>query len=190
MKKGVAAYRLMGQLRRSEAGAALVEAAFIMPIIVGMVFGGLEIGRYVFDIQRAGRVAMSTADLISRNDEISTTQLSSLLDAANEIVGSESFSTKARVIVSYVRRTGSSAPTIEWQETRGPDGLGEPLVGSVGATATLPETVTLDEDEAVVVSEIYHPYSPLVFDSLLGDRTIYRVAYFRPRYGRLVLTTE
>ena len=52
--------------------------------------------------------------------------------------------------------------------------------------AVMPSGFTFDERENVIAAEVYYQFSPLVSSQFFGTTTIYRVAYYKPRFGALL----
>jgi hypothetical protein len=59
------------------------------------------------------------------------------------------------------------------------------VVGSSGGYATLPNSFTLNDEENVVISEVYFRYSPYFSASIFTEKDVYRTAIFKPRFGAL-----
>lgn len=162
-----------------------MELAFALPIMMLIIFGGVELTRFLLNAQKINRVAMSTADLVSQSRRVSEADIQNMFRASQAVMGNETITTRGNVIISSVTRTGDDPPQVRWQRDSKGGHNGKSSVGSEGAAATLPTDVVLDAGDGVIVVEVYYEHRPLLFDTVVGDQDIYQIAFFRPRFGTL-----
>ncbi len=77
---------------------------------------------------------------------------------------------------------------VEWQYSGGgtlPSKLSK--IGTTGGIAALPNGLTLNANDNVIISEVYYQFKPLFLsDTLFNAGTVYRVAIYKPRLSPLV----
>ena len=187
--------RIRGWLRAVRAlggdtsGAVLAEFAMGFPLLVTMIIGGVEIGRFVLVEQKMESVAVETADLVAEinTGSVTTAELNDVFSAVDHIAAPFTMDTSGKVIVTAVGKTNGGPITINWQRAGGGTGSGTSHIGTPGTTPTLPAGFTVRDGEAVIISETFYDYRPLFGGNLtpLVATTLYNIAYFRPRFGTL-----
>ena len=185
--------RLIGALRRlgrREDGAILVETAFVMPILITMLLGAVEVGRYILVNQKVERAASSLADLVAQSEDgVTMDEIETLFGIVPHITSPYDIATNGNVIITaVVREEGEANATVAWQV----DGLGDLVagseIGSPGGNATLPAGFTLPEGETMIVGEAWYDYDALFFESIDPTDPMYHRAYYRPRLSSLADT--
>lgn len=172
-------------LKSNERGSVLLELAFALPIMMLIIFGGVEMTRFLLNAQKINRVAMSTADLVSQSREVSEADISNMFVASQAVMGNSSITDRGVVIITSISRTGEQTPFVSWQRASGGGHVGQSKVGAEGSTATLPADVVLQAGDSVIVVEVYYTHKPMLFDSVVGEQDIYQIAFYRPRFGTL-----
>lgn len=184
MRRGGVMLNLRAFLR-GRAGGVLVETAVIMPILVMLLLGGFEVGRYFLLGQKLQRAAMTAADLASRTESMTAGDVDDLFAAAREVARPFALDADARVIVSsIVRPQDGSDPVVAWQRTSGA-GLFASAVGGEGETAVIDDPNLVKAGQSIIVAEAIVRYRPLLFDDMT-EQTIAAEASFRPRFSRQV----
>ncbi|MEH6402680.1 MAG: TadE/TadG family type IV pilus assembly protein [Sneathiella sp.] len=97
------AFRYVKGFRHAENGSVMVELAFALPILVLLLFGGFDAGRYLQLIQRADQAAMASVDALIDDPEFSSEDLLNTLAMAkrNLAFGGEEPDVKIS-ITSYI----------------------------------------------------------------------------------------
>mgnify|MGYP006295780123 CR=1 FL=1 len=183
--------------RRRRRAVAALELALALPFLLILLLGGTDIVRFVATANKIDRTAATLADLLARADRLedrpdcaASNCLGSLYLAADEVATPLDLQASGRVILTAVVDPGSGPAEIAWQRTRGELPEADSRIGIPGAPATLPEGFSLPADDTAVIAEVYYEFAPfplsgdLLFSGLLTER-IYRIAYFRPRFGDL-----
>ena len=176
---------LWKRFRRSERGSISAEFAVSITVIIALLTGGVEFGRYVLVRQKLDRAATTASDLVARNDRISTAQLGNVFNSTKEVMTPYDFGANGLVIISMVTQT-NGVDTIVWQRSGGGTFTKTSVVGSEGDAATLPEGFILRDGESVVIAEVHYRYLPMILGNFLGQTDVYHIAYFRPRFGATV----
>lgn len=179
---------------RDTSGVTIIEFAFVVPVVLFMLLGTFELGRYMLINQKLDRAAATMSDLISRPSSITAGEINQLMMAAIEVVEPFDLTTKGGVIVSSVYKNPGNPARITWQIQGAGPTLPPSVYGSVGETANMPGTFVVRDNENIITAEIYFRYEPLFFDFLssffgsngiLPEGVIVQTALRQPRLGDL-----
>lgn len=176
--------RLLRSLFDDRSGNSLLEFGLGLPVLMILLMGGIDIGRYSLASLKMYNAASSMADLASRDDTVSVAKINDLFSAVDHIVSPFDVATDGRVIITGVSADAPDTPEVFWQvETTG--GLSATSeIGAPGETATLPASLSIDTSETVIVAEVFYHFTP-IFGLVMGDITMREMSYFRPRLGSL-----
>ena len=167
-------------------GVAATEFAVALPFLLVLMLGAIEISRYVIIHQKLEKVAYTIADVVSQSDTITIAQLNQAVQAAATIMQPYTFSPNGVVFISSVYKSGTNAPTVRWQYHGGGALERESEVGLVGATAALPNALTLNASDNVIIAEVFFRYEPFLVGGIFADdQQLYKVTIFKPRLGAL-----
>jgi Flp pilus assembly protein TadG len=186
--------RLIG----SRQGLALIEFALVSPFILLILFGGIELTRFMLVVQKLDKTAYTIADLTAQSTpatpsrqsgEISVAQMNdSVFTQLQALMDPYDAATNGSAIVSSIRRERSST-LIKWQiatpggyndaETiSAVSGLSPAAVNAAGAgLRDRPASFTGDAAtdmagmlgyENMIVSEVFFRYRPILAD-ILGN---------------------
>lgn len=177
------------RLRRSERGSISAEFAISITVIIALLTGGMEFGRYVLVRQKLDRAATTASDLVARAESMSTDQLGNIFNSTKEVMTPYDFGSNGLVIISMVTQT-DGVDEIVWQRSGGGNFSKPSVVGDEGEAATLPTGFLLRSGESVVIAEVHYRYNPMILGSFIGITDVYHIAYFRPRFGATVALDE
>lgn len=164
-------------------GNMTVELALFAPILLSILLGSFELGRYILINLKTHNAAASVADLAGRGETLPMAEIDNLFAAAQQIMKPFDLATSGRVILSGVSADSADAPRVFWQVAGGGDLEATSAIGSVGGAAVLPDSLPVRIKETVVVAEVFYQYG-LLAPTPEDDGTVIRqVAYFRPRLG-------
>ncbi len=167
-------------------GGVMIEFAFAMPMLITLLLGGVELGRYVLLHQKLDRTAMTVSDLVARVTSVTPTDLDTVLNAADLVMAPFNFSDKGVVIISAVKReTPSGSPKVIWQRSGAGSLSVTSQLGVKDGNAALPSSELVTDIDGIVVGETYYNYTPW-FITMIPSTTIRHVAYFRPRLSNEV----
>jgi len=176
---------MMRLLKRDEEGVAYLEFAVSLPFLMALFMGSVEVTRYILIAQKVEKSSVTISDVVAQSSTIGTAQLDLLISAVGEVMKPYSFGSNGYVIITSVTKTGTSAPVVNWQYTGGGTWVKPSLIGTTGGVATLPNGLTLNDKDTVIVSEVYYNYTPMTVNQIISGRQLYKVAIFKPRLGDL-----
>jgi len=197
-------------LARARRGVAAVEFALTLPIWTTLLLGAGDGSYYMLVSERTDRIAYSVTDIVTQYQSISLANLNDILLASGQLMqpfsATDAFGNPTViVVVSSVYQAPGSTPRICWQYTNYTSHGGAPppqpnskignYVGyatppgcAAGAVATLPNGLTLNDNDNVIISEVFYDYKPLfVYQGLFPGNTIYRTAVYKPRLSPLIV---
>jgi hypothetical protein len=182
-------FRRYGRSSGLKRGVAAVEFALTMPIWITLLLGICD-GAYCMLVnERTDRIAYTVTDVVTQYQIVSLADLTDITKAAGQIMQPLAFANEGIVIISSVYKPAGQSPVIKWQY-KGGGTLNKPsLVGSVGGAPTLPNGLTLNDNDNVIISEVFYNFTPLFLATeLFSANLIYRTAVYKPRLSPLITT--
>lgn len=184
--------RLKALINRCE-GVSAIEFAIVLPLLLILFFGGLEVARLALAHQKLDKTVNAMADFVTRGTSVSVADLEGFARAVEYIMrpfafdGTVIFSSVTNFSVAIPPCTGG-VPCITWQNAQ--LGTDPSSLGLVGEVPTFPNGFELLPDQNVIVAElIYHhkPFLEVVSRIIpgLGPQDLYRIAVYKPRIGTL-----
>ena len=184
------------RLRADEQGVAFVEFAFIAPLLLFLILGGLEVVNYALAQLKVNQIAMTVADNAGRvTTGIDEANVYEVFAGANVICQSMDFQGKGRIVLSSLQdneqKGGKHGQMINWQRCWGD--LGTTPAYGVEGTGRTDDTledgmgaegnkITSIPGTAVMFVEVSYDYQPLISKSILPlSGTIRRESAFNVR---------
>ncbi|MGP1353309.1 MAG: TadE/TadG family type IV pilus assembly protein [Parasphingopyxis sp.] len=190
----LAAYR---RLKKDSEGIALVEFAFSLPIVLALVFGGLETANYALAHLRVSQIAMTVADNAGRVDTtMDEANVYEVFAGANLVGEALDFEQNGRIVLSSLQpnnQTGSDeGQMINWQRCWGQLTTATPAYGEEDDGRTddsledgmgpVGNQITAADGTAVMFVEVTYNYQPLIPNlNILGTRQIRYESAFNVR---------
>lgn len=163
-----------------ERGAAMIEFALVLPVLVVLLLGMVEFGE-AFSVTRKITAAASTvSDLVAQNYEVSDADLNDIVAVADELIKPYDTAQFGLVITSAVAGRNNTI-TAGWSFAKGKNATAHVQ----GAAIPLPHGLTEPGASVIMVETIYE-YRPPVGLFLLGTRNLGGTAYFRPRRTKVI----
>lgn len=176
-----AAKRARAALGRDQRGASAVEFALLLPVMITLLFGSIEVTQAVTAKRKVTLVASSVSDLVSRVSQIGTTEMSNVFDAGSAIVTPFDAGNLGMVVSSVVVDANSKV-TVDWSQAR------NGTARTAGSTYPLPQELVVP-NTSVVVSEVRYTYTPVIGYVITGSLALSESFYLRPRTSQNVTWT-
>lgn len=181
------------KLRRNDRGVAAIEFALLLPMLILLMVGSLEVTFKIWATQKAEKLSVTLADVIAQSQEVTTSDLNSLVSAVDKIMEPFPFGADGAVIISSVYLPSPEEdeelgePIVNWQRKFPTSGglTVESKVGDQGEQAILPDDFDMYEKENCIVAEVFYKYTPIMPGLLFDEAVTYRRALFKPRLGAL-----
>jgi Flp pilus assembly protein TadG len=173
---------------RDSRAMATAEFALVLPVLMTLFYGCIEVTRYILITQKVEKLAHSVADVTAQETAATQATLNQVFTATSNIMNPYPTGTNSRIIVSSLYKdVGATVqPTVSWQYAGGGSYAGASAIGAVGAIPAMPGGFTFDDRENVISAEVYYQFSPLLTNRWFGTTTIYRAAFYKPRFGALL----
>jgi Flp pilus assembly protein TadG len=160
---------------RDRSGQALIEAALIFPILVGLFLGITEFSEAFTVNRRIEAAANVSADLVARTQSVTTADLVGIKSMIDEMI--KPYATaKLGLIITSVTTDPGNTPSVLWSFASGADASPH----AVGSSMTLPAGVT-EPSSSIVVSEVQYEFQSTLARLIVGNIQMRARAYFRPR---------
>jgi hypothetical protein len=168
---------------RSNKGQTLAELALIIPLMLALVFGAIEIGSIISTYLTISHTAREGANLTSRGTAWATA-LDAIITAADPTIRLTNQSQWRIIYSTITQRAGTGGPPytyeVSFQQVRGTFGKVSKL-GAVGSRVTIPGIDNVGAAQTFNAIEVYYDYTPNVLTyvgSRLIDKTFYERAIF------------
>lgn len=185
--------RPVRKLIQDRQGVAATEVGLMMPVIMLLILGGSEAGRYILAHQKTAGLASLTADLVAQADEgeIRESEIADIFDAAPNVVEPYTFAGKGRLVISAIVTDGDGTNRIAWQRCSPlpdavPDTIAANAISQLGVPGTtnvdLPGDLVLNDGQNAIVAEAYLMWEPLALSDRFAADLLRYTAVFRPRF--------
>ena len=169
----------------SEATAA-VEFAFVMPLMLLMYLGSLELSAAISVDQRVTNVAGAVGDLVAREKgEVTSSDLTDFFQAATAIMNPYS-TTALKQVVSLVYVNSSGVTTVKWSQAYN-GGTAKTVGVAYPTTNAIPTAmINISKSNYIIVSEASYSYKPLLGWFFKSAFSLYHQNFYLPRYAAII----
>ena len=179
---------MIGAFRKAEGGAAAVEFAMLLPILITLFFGVVETTLALVCRADVSLMAATSADLISQVNAASSSDLSNVYAAAGTVMypyysGGATGKPTIR-ITSVIYDSTSATPTtagkVAWTCTQSGTGTLTPASRSVNSTVTFSQPLMLTNG-SVLMAEVAYNYASPTTKVITGTINMTNNFYTKPR---------
>jgi Flp pilus assembly protein TadG len=165
---------------RDISGVAAVEFAFVLPIMVLILGLCVIMGEALAIGQKVTSTARTIVDIVSRNSQLSTADMNTILNASAYTMTPYDSSNLA-MVVAEIQTDGSGNGTVTWS-TAAFNGTAL----KKGASFTLPAAMAV-ANATYIYGQVSYSYTPLVVGfSVPQPIALSDVAFFSPRVSPTV----
>jgi len=173
--------RRLTSLRRDQRGVSAVEFAMLLPLMVTLYLGAVEISQGVAIHRKVTLTARTVADLASQVTTINNADMSNMLTAAQAVVAPFP-SNQLKVTVTAVSIDANGVATVAWSDTLGG------TARAVNSTVSLPSALNVPNSQ-LIWSEVQYNYVPTIGYVVTGALNLFDQIYMRPRLSDAVART-
>jgi Flp pilus assembly protein TadG len=162
-----------------ERGAALIELALCLSLLLTMTFGLIDFSLILFDKQEMSGITRQGSDLASRG-----TSLTDTVTALGTQGESLNIGTKGRIIVTAVADVNNKPQIVDQAESPTGISVSSAIGTGVGNPASMPSSANtvLQAGQTIYVTEVFYSFTPITpIQKLLKitlASTLYEAAYF------------
>jgi Flp pilus assembly protein TadG len=172
---------------RNEKGVALVEFAFVLPIMVTLYFGVIALTMGVATNRKLTLLTRSLGDIVAQDTNMTTAEEADVFAAARVIMSPYDSSSTALTLmqVSSVRIRTNGTACVEWSRkllggsTGAGRGTGDVVTASIPADLRVPDTW-------LIWPETTYSYTPVVGEGITGVIHMASQLFMRPRQSLTV----
>jgi Flp pilus assembly protein TadG len=171
--------RYLIRFRRDQRGVSAVEFAMLLPLMITLYLGVVEISQAVGIDRKVTLTTRTVADLASQVTTITNADMTNLLGASASVI-SPYDATQLKVTVSQVDIDANGVAKIKWTDTLGGAGT-----HSVNDVVTVPAALKV-ASTSLIWSEVAYTYKPAVGYVVTGTLNLADQIYMRPRLSSSV----
>ena len=164
---------VLRRFARDSKGVSAIEFAMVLPFMVALYVGTIELGDGLTIRFKATVAVRSVTSLASEYVSIDTSTMSSILNAASTVMMPYPTSSMA-ITLSEITTNASGQGTVTWSCSLN----GTPHTWN--SSYTLPTTLQT-ANITVLLGEVTYPYTPGLGYVISGTINIYQIMYFYPR---------
>lgn len=177
--------RFAQRLRREESGVAAVEFGLFAPMLLVLLLGGVDVTRFVLVRNKVAKVGFAMSDVAAQYKQIGAEALKQIWLIPNRTMPAFVTGTTGVTVLTAVGMDASSVYRVTWQcySTNGTAWASK--VGSAGTVANIPAGLLIDDNDNVIVAEVFFKFEPMFKLFYARGFDIYSKGMFRPRLGTL-----
>jgi Flp pilus assembly protein TadG len=177
--------QLLRRFIRENGGLAAIEFAFILPVMVIMFLGTVEVSNYVTAARRVAAIASTGADLAAQDASLSNADMNDIFGALTTIMDPLAPAVAKIRITSVVADANGTTYRVAWSDARNDVPRS---VGSVVSAADFPAGL-LAAYQGAIMCEVTYGYDPM-FATFLTRTELTDKFYLKPRKSLTVARTS
>ena len=169
--------RLCKLLTRAESGMAAVEFSLILPVLILLWIGGVEVTQALSVDRRLNNLSSSIGDLVARSKLVTYDDVTSIFNIATGALFPYA-TTGLQMRITAVDMNGTGTPSVAWSRASGTTAY---TSSNNALMLTLVPSALRVANTQVIVAQVFYPYTPAVGKVITGTRTLNDIMYFVPR---------
>jgi Flp pilus assembly protein TadG len=170
--------RRVAGFTRDKRGVSAVEFAMLLPLMVTLYLGAVEISQGVAIDRKVTLTTRTVADLASQVSSINNSDMTNMLSATAAVI-SPFDQSKLKVVVSAVTIDANGNAKVTWSDTLNGTARG------VNSTVTLPTALNV-ANTTLIWSEVTYSYRPAIGYVVTGTLNLADQIFMRPRLSDTV----
>jgi Flp pilus assembly protein TadG len=169
----------VGTFRRDLRALAATEFALILPAMVLLYIGGVEVTRAMTANRKVAHLTSTLGDLATQTREISDTEMANIFEAAEAIMVPYPTGEELTLLLAFIRLDGNSVPRVVWSDAFNRTAL------PVNSIVTVPSQVQ-QPNTYLVLSQVTYEYRPIMTYFFTGPFQLEDDRYLRPRLSETI----
>jgi Flp pilus assembly protein TadG len=177
-------------LRRDQRGVAAVEFALLLPVMLTLYIGSVEVSQSLNANRRVVLLARTIADLTTQSPKMTAADVTGVIAAASAVLAPLSTS-PARIRITSVAISGSGSPdpkvvnpaSVCWSFQQGWSAYAR---GTILDQTQIPPALRSEPGTSLIMAEVEYPYQPVIGYVLTGSLTLNERIYMRPRMSTYI----
>lgn len=158
-------------------GIAAVEFALIVPAMLLLLYGTVEIGNALLLGRKLTSATQTVADLTAQEQTMSQAKLDDIFNAVHEIMRPFDVTGAGYVVTSIVRDSATDTTKVVWSKA-----FGSGVAKTANSAITVPANMLPALGDTVILAQLSYTYVPLLGDLIFASGfTTGDTAYLRPR---------
>lgn len=157
---------------RDERGVSAVEFALILPVLIVLYLGGVELSHTISVDRKVTSVASAVGDLVAQGSTIDNNEMTQIFNAATAIMAPYTVA-PLKMVVSSVE-VSSKGDKVLWSDGYHTSGR------AAGSAVTLPAGVRI-EGTTLIMAEVDYTYTPTLGQIFTDTIALSDTFYLRPR---------
>ena len=154
-------------------GVAATEFALVLPILLLILLGGYQLSQAASAFRKVTRTARTVADLTTQYSTMSSSDMSTVLNASSQVMTPFSTASLSIVLTEFAMSAAGIA-TVTWSQALNATAL------TPGAIVTLPAGVCLP-NASVVLASVTYSFTPAIGYKITGPFVMSSALYMSPR---------
>jgi Flp pilus assembly protein TadG len=180
-----AATALQSKLRglaRDERGVSAVEFAMLLPLMITLYLGTVELSQGIAADRKVTLTARTISDLVSQVSSINNSGMTNALNASAAVMTPYP-TANLKVTVSSVKIDGQGKATIDWSDTM------NGTARAKNASVAIPPALAVP-NSTLIWSEVSYTYKPVIGYVLTGSLNLKDEIFMRPRLSAEVMRSS
>jgi len=169
----------IGTFRRDVRALAATEFALILPAMIMLYIGGVEVTRAMTANRKVAHLTSTLGDLATQTREISNTEMANIFEAAQAIMVPYPTGEELTLLLTFLRLDSNSVARVVWSDAVNRQPLPVNSIVSVPTAVQQPNTF-------LVLSEVTYEYKPILTYFFTGPFQLEDDRYLRPRLSETI----
>jgi Flp pilus assembly protein TadG len=165
---------LRSRFARDVRAVSAVEFALILPFMLLLYLGGIEISQAVAINRKTTLVSRTVSDLVAQSSTLTNAELDAIFAAADAIM-SPYPAANVRITVSSVEIDGGQNGKVAWSRQK------NSTVRPQGEAITFPSPSMAVADTTLIMAEAKYRYVPTFGSAFIGEINLSETIFMRPR---------
>jgi Flp pilus assembly protein TadG len=164
----------LAALKHDVKAIAATEFALILPAMVLLYIGGVELTRAFTANRKVAHLTSTLGDLATQTREISDTEMNNIFEAAEAIMAPYETGEELTLMLSFLRLDSNAVARVVWSDAANREPLPVDSIVSVPSQVQQPNTY-------LVMSEVTYQYHPILSFFFTSSFQLEDGRYLRPR---------